>query len=54
MEGWNEEKDDLGSGVLNGRDANGELEHGGLGSLRLRMLFDDLKVCLWDVLSECV
>ena len=46
MEGWDEEKDDLGSGVLNGRDANGELEHGGLGSLKWRVLADDLEVCL--------
>ena len=46
MEGWDEKGDDLGGGVLNGRNANGELEHGGLGSLGLRMSFDDLEVCL--------
>ena len=46
MEGWNEKSDDLSGGVLNGRNANGELEHGGLGSLKLRVLFDDLEVCL--------
>ena len=46
MEGWNKEKDDLGSGVLNGRDTHGELEHGGLESLQWRVLVDDLEVCL--------
>ena len=54
MEGWDEKDDDLGGGVLNGGDANGKLEHGGLGGGRLKMSSDNLEVCLRDVLSECV
>ena len=46
MEGWNEEGDDLSGGVLNGRNANGELEQDGLRSLGLMMLFDNLEVCM--------
>ena len=46
VEGWNEEKDNLGSGVLYGRDTNGEMEHGGLESLKWRVLVDDLEVGL--------
>ena len=54
MEGWDEKSDDLGSRVLNGRDANGELKHSELVGLMLKGLFDELEVCLWDVLSESV
>ena len=46
MEGWDEKGDDFGGGVLYSRDANGELEQNGLRGLGLRMLFDNLEVCL--------
>ena len=46
MEGWDEKDDDLGGRVLNGRDANGKLEHGELVGVLLEGLFDELEVGL--------
>ena len=46
VEGWDEKDDDLGGRVLNGRDANGKLEHGELVGVLLEGLFDELEVGL--------
>ena len=54
VEGWDEKGDDVGRGILNGRDTYRELKQVRLRCVGLLLLSDDLKIGLRYAVGERV